>query len=180
MAFVRRKKSGGKHYFQLVRNYREGGKHRQKVLCHLGTHDSVEAAIEGAKQKIAFHQDLAASKQEEASRLRESLMDKYGNAEVENYEKYHNIEDARDELGWMRWRNPYRRSAYPYANSGWRGGGEAAWLQEKEKWEIEKQFLDLYVARHDAWQEAERNKIYTAQWQKKLDELLECQQEYCS
>jgi hypothetical protein len=178
MAFVRRKKSRGKHYYQLVRNYREEGKHRQKVLCHLGVHDTVEAAIEGAKQKVAFHRTLASSKQDETSRLREQLVDTYGSAQVEDYEN-DGIEYVRGELAYMRWRNPFRSSAYPYANSSG-GGGEGAWRFAKEDWEMEQEFLALYVSHHDAWQEAERNKIYAAQWQKKLDELLECQQEYCS
>ena len=178
MAFVRRKRSGGKYYFQLVRNYREGGKHRQKVLCHLGIHDSIEAAIDGAKQKVDSHRDLALSKQDEATKLREHLVDTYGNAQVEDYDGY-GIDYAREELAWMRWRNPYRSSAYPHAND-WGGGGEAAWNLEREEWDMEQQFLDLYVSRHDAWQQAERNKIYAAQWQKKLDELLRCEREYSS
>ncbi len=45
MAFIRSKTVGGKKYYQLVRNYREAGRHRQEVLCHLGRNDSIEAAI---------------------------------------------------------------------------------------------------------------------------------------
>jgi hypothetical protein len=37
MAFIRRKKVKGKVYLQLVENYREGGKVRQRVIQHLGT-----------------------------------------------------------------------------------------------------------------------------------------------
>ncbi len=178
MVFVRRKKMGGKHYYQLVRNYREEGKHRQKVLCHLGIYDSIEAAIEGAKQKVALHRNLVATKQAEAAHLREQQVSVYGRVVIEDYEN-DGIEAVRNELAWMRWQNPYRGSAYPHANS-WGGGGEAEWLIQKEKWEMKQQFLSLHVSRHDAWQQAERNKIYAAQWQKKLDDLLECQQEHCS
>ncbi len=32
-------------YFQLVRSYREGGKVKQEVLVHLGTHESPEDAL---------------------------------------------------------------------------------------------------------------------------------------
>jgi hypothetical protein len=32
-------------YFQLVRSYREGGKVRQEVLVHLGTHERPEDAL---------------------------------------------------------------------------------------------------------------------------------------
>ena len=46
MAFIPRKKVHGYEYYQAVRNYRESnGKHRQEVLCHLGKHDSLDAAI---------------------------------------------------------------------------------------------------------------------------------------
>jgi hypothetical protein len=32
-------------YFQLVRSYREGGKVKQEVLVHLGTHERPEDAL---------------------------------------------------------------------------------------------------------------------------------------
>jgi hypothetical protein len=43
MAFVRKKKVNGKEYAQLVENFREGGKVRQRVLLHLGTYSPAEA-----------------------------------------------------------------------------------------------------------------------------------------
>jgi hypothetical protein len=47
MAFVRTKRVSGREYFQLVENYRdEDGRHRQRVLAHLGQNPTVEAAIE--------------------------------------------------------------------------------------------------------------------------------------
>jgi|SRR5215210_2893854 len=52
MAFVRSKRVGGQKYYQLVRNYREGGKHRQEVLYHLGKHRSLDEAIEAEKKKL--------------------------------------------------------------------------------------------------------------------------------
>ena len=52
MAFVRRKKVRGYTYYQFVRNYREGGKHRQEVLCHLGPYDSLEEAIRAEEQRV--------------------------------------------------------------------------------------------------------------------------------
>ena len=57
MAFVRRKKVHGYTYYQLVRNYREEGKHRQEMLAHLGHHESLEAAILAEDRKVAA--DLA-------------------------------------------------------------------------------------------------------------------------
>lgn len=55
MAFVRYKIVDGRKYYQLVRNYREAGRHRQEVLCHLGTNDSIGAAIEEASREEARH-----------------------------------------------------------------------------------------------------------------------------
>ena len=53
MMFVRHKTVKGRRYYQLVRNFREDGNHRQEVLCHLGLHDSIDAAIEAERQRIA-------------------------------------------------------------------------------------------------------------------------------
>jgi hypothetical protein len=75
MVFVRRKKMGGKHYYQLVRNDRVAGKHRQKVLCHLGVHDSIEAAIADTQRQMAHYEKEAASKEEEAHRKEAELKD---------------------------------------------------------------------------------------------------------
>ncbi len=52
MAFVRSKTVGGNEYYQLVRNYREEGKHRQEVIKHLGKHRSLREAIEAKQREI--------------------------------------------------------------------------------------------------------------------------------
>src|SRR5215213_5468772 len=82
MVFVRRKKKHGKHYYQLVRNDRVGGKHRQKVLCHLGVHDSIEAAIADTQRQVDHHEKEAASREEKAHRIEADLKGLYGD-EVE-------------------------------------------------------------------------------------------------
>jgi len=46
VAFIRKKRVNGREYYQLVENYRDDGKHRQRVLAHLGKHSTIEAAIE--------------------------------------------------------------------------------------------------------------------------------------
>jgi hypothetical protein len=51
--FVRTKKVGEREYHQLVENYRENGKHRQRVVVHLGGHGTVEDALEDARDKLA-------------------------------------------------------------------------------------------------------------------------------
>ena len=107
MAFVRRKKMHGNYYYQLVRNYREGGKHRQEVLCHLGVHNTVGAAIEDVRQQLVFHQNEAASRDEEAHRIEAQLKTLYGD-EVEIYEE----DEARDELDRLSWLDPRRSITY--------------------------------------------------------------------
>lgn len=46
MAFVRYKIVQGKRYYQVVCNYRQDGKHKQEVLCHLGEYRDLQTAIE--------------------------------------------------------------------------------------------------------------------------------------
>jgi hypothetical protein len=53
VAFVRTKRVGKHEYRQLVENYREYGQHRQRVLAHLGQHDTVQDAIAGLRRKLA-------------------------------------------------------------------------------------------------------------------------------
>jgi hypothetical protein len=43
MAFIRKKKVAGKEYAQVVENYREGGKVKQRVLLHLGEYTPAQA-----------------------------------------------------------------------------------------------------------------------------------------
>jgi len=45
MAFIRYKTVGGKKYAQVVENYRQDGKHRQRVLVHLGGYTPAQALI---------------------------------------------------------------------------------------------------------------------------------------
>ena len=70
MAFVRKKRSGGHDYYQLVENYREDGKHKQRVLAYLGKHATVEDAIAELREKLAVLEKYASSPNGEDS-LRE-------------------------------------------------------------------------------------------------------------
>ncbi len=45
MAYVRKKRVAGREYYQLVEGYRDNGKVRQRVLAHLGRHETPEAAL---------------------------------------------------------------------------------------------------------------------------------------
>src|SRR5215203_3393767 len=90
MVFVRRKKMHGKHYYQLVRNDRVAGKHRQQVLCHLGVHDSIQAAIADTQRQVAHYEKEAASKEAEAHRKEAELKERYGDdVEILNARQAH-------------------------------------------------------------------------------------------
>jgi len=52
--YVRRTTSRGRGpYFQLVRSYREGGKVKQEILVHLGTHERPEDALAAWPSEVA-------------------------------------------------------------------------------------------------------------------------------
>jgi hypothetical protein len=66
VAFVRYKSVKGKKYYQVVRNYREDGKHKQEVLCHLGPHRSLQEAIDATRVKAEHFQDMFSYYSDEA------------------------------------------------------------------------------------------------------------------
>jgi hypothetical protein len=45
VAFIRNKRVNGKEYAQVVENYREGGKVRQRTLLHLGPYTPAAALV---------------------------------------------------------------------------------------------------------------------------------------
>lgn len=67
MAFVRKKRVNGREYYQLVENYREDGKVRQRMLVHLGPYPTVEAAIEAHEQGAEYKRGLAGEYQARAT-----------------------------------------------------------------------------------------------------------------
>ena len=69
MAFVRKKRLGGYEYYQLVENRWLEGKPRQRVLLHLGSYPTIEAALKQWPKAIERLERFAQSKREEAERL---------------------------------------------------------------------------------------------------------------
>jgi hypothetical protein len=168
MSFVRRKKMHGKHYYQLVRNYREGGRHRQQVLCHLGIYDSVEGAIEGARQRAAHYRDAAAAKYKEADLMQRELQ-AHGHAVEETYNIYSRAE-AHEAVQELRWSEPYR---YYYRN-------QEEWEREKEEWDADMRVARLRLAHQEALFNAEYDERRGSKQQERLKKLQDCQQKYCS
>jgi hypothetical protein len=54
LAFVRKKRVGGREYYQLVETHRVDGKPRQKMLVHLGRYPTVDEALEDLPRRIAL------------------------------------------------------------------------------------------------------------------------------
>jgi hypothetical protein len=79
VAFIRPKQVHGHTYYQAVRNYRDrDGKHRQQVLCHLGVHSSLEAAIDAERTKVKAHRRSAVLVRMRAKVLRDEIWDLHG------------------------------------------------------------------------------------------------------
>jgi len=170
MVFVRRKKMHGKHYYQLVRNDRVAGKHRQKVLCHLGVHDSIEAAIADTQRQVDHYEKEAASKEEEAHRIEAEWKAIYGD-EVEIL----NARQVRFKLNSLRWHDP--RYMIPHYTPDYYE--EPEWDQLEEDWEMDKQEVDLSIAHNAAMRDAEWYRACTSRTRdRRLDNLLECQRKY--
>ena len=80
MAYVRRKRVGGREYYQLVESRRVEGKPRQKVLVHLGMHPTVDEALREWPKEIRSLRDRAAKEREagktwpENSRIRRDII----------------------------------------------------------------------------------------------------------
>jgi hypothetical protein len=58
-AFVRKKRSRGGEYYQLVESHRVEGKPRQKVLVHLGRHPTVDDALREWPKEIESLREFA-------------------------------------------------------------------------------------------------------------------------
>ena len=71
MAFVRSKVVAGHQYYQLVENYRHDGKHRQRVLAHLGKHATLGGAIDDAAARVDAAKEAAREDRRRARRLLE-------------------------------------------------------------------------------------------------------------
>lgn len=56
--FVRAKKRGGRTYYYLVRNNRQGDKVRQQIIAYLGHYPSLEEAIAGLPDEIKKLEEL--------------------------------------------------------------------------------------------------------------------------
>ncbi len=74
--FARVKKSRGGEYLQIVENYREGGKVRQRLMLYVGHYESVGDALESMPREISYLRGRATrAGQVESGPLREKARD---------------------------------------------------------------------------------------------------------
>ena len=170
MAFIRRKRVHGHEYYQAVRNYRDrDGKHHQQMLCHLGAHDSLEAAIDAKRKKVKIHRGRAVLQRMRAKALRAKLLDLHG-WEFVDREIPSEAVAARQFNFWWEEREEYFDSYY-YIYSG----TESMDLEEFDI-QIEKysDCLNYHVANRLAAMADLRADTHQAV----LDKLLQVQREY--
>jgi hypothetical protein len=201
--FVRRKTVKGNSYYQLVQNYREAGKHKQKVLCHLGQYRSIEAAIEAERELAEEYENEAVSWAEAAQFTKENLFKDYG-------EELGNVIPSRQQAH-FRWRafwkeyrqkylKPYDRWYFSRPSrhridmdeySLWERRLEEQRAPEREVWEKRRQLWDEraeveedLILRIDEYHyevsEARRHEKQGAFHRRELNKFLEAKQKHCS
>jgi hypothetical protein len=205
--FVRRKKVKGNIYYQLVRNSREAGKHKQKVLCHLGRHRSLEAAIAAERELAEQHQGKAAGWSNEAKFLKEDLIAEYG-------QEIGNIVPSRQQA-YFRWRafrkeykqkfwQPYDQWSYSWLPGERVDRGRTAeeydllyerqrkrrtaereqWEERRYQWEKRKELEVALISAiyyyHDAVSRSRRHEKQAVFHRAELNKFLEAKQKYCT
>jgi hypothetical protein len=70
VAYVRKKQVKGREYYQLVQSCRVNGNPRQRVLLHLGRHQTVDAALKEWPREIKRLGRLADKKRREVQAFR--------------------------------------------------------------------------------------------------------------
>ncbi len=87
MAYVRKKKTKGREYYQLVEGRRENGKVRQKVLAHLGDCPSAKLALRRWPREIVKLREAMAGPRQSAESTR-AIMSKDLTEEGEEYRRH--------------------------------------------------------------------------------------------
>jgi hypothetical protein len=172
MAFIRQKTVGSHKYYQVVRNYREGGKHKQEVLCHLGRHPSLDEAIIEVSEEATYHEEQAATYKERAQTAKMDLLDTYG--DVLGGE----IPSKNEVL--PRWRTLCydRQWEYQLYDSYELDGNEKErWL---DGWMVECKMYEAIFTYHTLIDLAAWDGRIASASRMRLTKLLHCQRTYCS
>jgi hypothetical protein len=96
VAYVRKKKVKGWHYYQLVQSRRVDGEPRQRVLLHLGAHPTVNHALQGWPKEIKTLRTLARQErrkvaQEQASAAHRRALKRAASAEKRAHDLERNL-----------------------------------------------------------------------------------------
>ena len=167
MAWIRRKPVKEYEYFQVVHNFYEDGKVRQKVLCHLGRHSSIEAAIKHEKRQEAFERKNAAHWKTEAEEWSEYLHTPPVTPTLSKEkarQKYQNLERKRQKLA--------RDHRYGLLS---RKEADAIWEKLKPEYDSSGALWHHY---YDFIDKARAHEKQADRAQAKLNKLLAIQQEY--
>jgi hypothetical protein len=167
MAFVRYKVVDGKKYYQFVRNYREGGKHRQEVIYHLGGFPSVPDAI-AAKMRTKRELESAAyecqrlaaenTKKIHSHPLFDDMLDgKIPPPKDENTMRHARL-DERNDLRWS-WRDQEEEQRFASLNK-------------------EFELLNLILAYHDLREDAADYEHQAILLQAEIEKLLQIEAKY--
>jgi hypothetical protein len=125
MAFIRQKTVDGRRYYQVVRNYREEGQHKQEILCHLGPHSSLDEVIDEVSKEAKHDEEKAAEYREQSQEAKKQLLDTYGALLGDEIPSKHEVHPRWRDLCYERqWE--YRRHD-SYSLDG----------QAKERWQAE-------------------------------------------
>jgi hypothetical protein len=180
MAFVRYKVVKGRKYYQYVRNYRVGGRHKQEVLCHLGPrHDSLEGAIDYETWMTIDSLRTAAEWEKEADSTKGYLLEFYGEelgneipGRAEARSRWEALKEDRDN-NLFEYRDGFFR--YPESRT-------QEWEEEWERWaarmRVEKGLLDSILDYHHAMWRAKRARKVAEEHRAKRDKFTRIQQEY--
>jgi hypothetical protein len=180
MAFVRYKTVKGRKYYQYVRNYREAGRHKQEVLCHLGPHESLDEAIDYHRHMVQTHLETAASWEKEAKSTKAYLFEFYGDeladkipSSHEAYLRWELFQEDRD-VNLFEIRDGFFYQPSTLTDEEWR----AEWHRWEERRRYEEGLLDAVRDYHRANSLARSNRRYARSFQGKLDRFTRVQQEY--
>jgi hypothetical protein len=180
MAFVRYKTVKGRKYYQYVRNYREGGRHKQEVLCHLGRYRSLEDAIAGSHYSMMFGLSDVAFWEEEADSTKGYLLEFYGDelggevpSRAEARARLQLFEEERDD-NLFEYRDGFFR-----VPQGW---VTQEWEAERARWEarrrVEEELHDLIHNYHNRKQRIEKARQWAERHRAERDKFTAVKQKY--
>ena len=161
--FVRPKKVKGNTYYQLVRSFREDGKVKQQMLCHLGRYKSLEAAIATERELAEQHERAAATHSREAQYVKECCLEEY----AEEIEEMGGDFPSRRQAH-LRWRT--LPGAQAYLRQRTISGGPA--------WQDTYEWASLIDEHHYHRNIVRQEKKRAATHRKNLNKFLECKRKY--